>query len=590
MAQGAEKAMVLGGSGLVGYQVARKLAAGGTRNIVIVARYRAETADAVTALSREFPEADIRGFHGDIFLPGEPAPHTSDGDPQPDRRDPGLRRRLFDETYGDLESAYANSLLAKLILSEAPDTVVDCVNTATGISYQDVYTACHAVRADLDEAEDLTPSLRDHVETLMVSLSIPQIILHIRILNRAMTEAGVRIYLKVGTTGTGGMGLNIPYTHGEERPSPQLLNKTAIAFAHTGMLFLMARTPESPIIKEVKPAALIGYRGVDFRPAMGKQYKRREQGGKVTFELGAANEPYTLYQPRRVRLETSLDLTPDPSDYETLPGPDGTPTLQVPLVDTGENGLFTLGEFEAITALDQMEYITPEEIADIVVMEVGGVGTGRDMVSAIDSSVLGSTYKAGLLRPAATEMMARLEEEHGVPSIALGRLGPPNLAKHLFEAYLFRRCFQGLEAVIEAGRAEDSATRISDQLFAMLEEEPLLASLATSIGIPILCPDGETLLRGPVISAPAYRTFRPEVPVDPVALETYASTWVDLRPDRVTWWLDRFARMYDSRFTRKLEGWATERVNRKTYLADSIEIGNTVAWIFGNEEIGYRVL
>lgn len=28
-----------------------------------------------------------------------------------------------------------------------------------------------------------------------------------------MSESGTRLYLKVGTTGTGGMGLNIPYTH-----------------------------------------------------------------------------------------------------------------------------------------------------------------------------------------------------------------------------------------------------------------------------------------------------------------------------------------------------------------------------------------
>ena len=129
----------------------------------------------------------------------------------------------------------------------------------------------------------------------MISLSIPQLILRTRLVNRALTESGVRMYLKVGTTGTGGMGLNIPYTHGEERPSPQLLNKTAIAFAHTGMLFLMARTPGSPIIKEVKPAALIGYRGVDYREAMGRQFRKVEINGETVFELGETHEPYVLY-------------------------------------------------------------------------------------------------------------------------------------------------------------------------------------------------------------------------------------------------------------------------------------------------------
>ena len=55
----------------------------------------------------------------------------------------------------------------------------------------------------------------------------------------------MQIYVKVGTTGTGGMGINIPYTHSEDKPSLTLLAKSAIGFAHTGLLFLLARTPGS---------------------------------------------------------------------------------------------------------------------------------------------------------------------------------------------------------------------------------------------------------------------------------------------------------------------------------------------------------
>ena len=43
----------------------------------------------------------------------------------------------------------------------------------------------------------------------------------------------------MGTTGTGGMGLNIPYTHSEERPSRVLLSKSAMAGAQSMLLFLM---------------------------------------------------------------------------------------------------------------------------------------------------------------------------------------------------------------------------------------------------------------------------------------------------------------------------------------------------------------
>jgi len=591
VAHGDKKAMVLGGSGLVGYQVARRLALGtDLESLIIVARWRGETDQAVADLNAEFPRLNVRGYHGDIFLPGEPVPAGTDGPRPGGSSTPEFRRRLFDDVYTDFESAYRDAMLVRLLLSERPDVIVDCVNTATGISYQDVFTTCLAVRADLDNVQVSTESLRENVERLMVSLSIPQLILRIRLLYRSLAESGVRLYLKVGTTGTGGMGLNIPYTHGEERPSPQLLNKTAVAFAHTGMLFLMARTPGSPIIKEVKPAALIGYRGVDHRAAMGRQFRKVTRDGETIFELGDANEPYVLYKPRKELLSGELDLTPDPSGYERISGPDGKSELRVPLVDTGENGLFTLGEFEAITALDQMEFITPEEIADIVVLEVKGVGTGRDVVSAIDSSVLGSTYKAGLLRPAALTELARLEDEHGIPSIALGRLGPPGLAKHLFEAYLFQRVFKTLDRVLARSEERGAAEAMSREFSELLDREPLIASLSTSIGIPILGSDGKMLLRGPMISAPPYRVFRKKVPVTAETLERYVETWVDLRPERMRWWFEAFKQMQASGRSRPGEGLATARVSHATYLSDEIEIGNVVAWIFSTREEGFRVL
>ena len=53
------------------------------------------------------------------------------------------------------------------------------------------------------------------------------------------------------------MGLNIPYTHSEEKPSRVLLSKSAVAGAHSMLLFLMARTPGAQLTKEIKPAAKI---------------------------------------------------------------------------------------------------------------------------------------------------------------------------------------------------------------------------------------------------------------------------------------------------------------------------------------------
>ena len=74
-------------------------------------------------------------------------------------------------------------------------------------------------RAGLSRGPDGWGALREDVERLLCALSVPQLVLHTRILERALRESGARLYLKIGTTGTGGMGLNIPYTHGEERPT-----------------------------------------------------------------------------------------------------------------------------------------------------------------------------------------------------------------------------------------------------------------------------------------------------------------------------------------------------------------------------------
>src|SRR4029453_15197574 len=106
--------------------------------------------------------------------------------------------------------------------------------------------------------------LRESLETLLVADYVPQLIRHVQVLYQPMLKAGTRAYRQIGPPGTGGMGLNIPYTHSEEKPSRVLLSKSALAGAHTLLLFLMARTPGGPITKEIKPAAAIAWKRIGF--------------------------------------------------------------------------------------------------------------------------------------------------------------------------------------------------------------------------------------------------------------------------------------------------------------------------------------
>ena len=551
--------LILGGAGLVGLQVCRHIVRRlQPTRIIVASLFDHEAEEAVSKLEAEFGnKVAFVPTSGNLFVPSDLA-RTSRADLL---GNPDLRRRLLGALYDDFETAYKQNHLAKMIKRHRPDVIVDCVNTATGLSYQDVFDGATKVREWISDKGIHNQSVQD-VEALLLSQSAPQIIRHVRFLHRATTEYATKVYLKVGTTGTGGMGLNIPYTHSEDKPSRVLLAKNEAAFGHTGLLFLLARTPNAPIVKEVKPAAMIGYRGVEVRPARDKH----------------GNDD--LFSPKRVSVvEGSLRLS-EKADAYSIEG-----KLEVPIVDTGENGVFTAGEFAAITALGQMEYITPEEIARVVVHEIRGANTGQDVISALDGSVLNPSYKAGLLRNAAMHDLASAEAESGIPSIALGRLGPPELSKLLFEAHLLKCAFGDFNTILDSSMG---AKKMANLLVDVLESSGVMRT-APSIGIPVLLPDGREILRGPRINVPEIQGRTHSVDISKRSdVDKWAKKgWIDLRPANMKRWKERFESMVEARLNLRAAGSAAATI--QTYTGTRLEIGEVVAWIFNNEMGGHRI-
>lgn len=558
--------LVLGGAGLVGVQVVREIARKlEPERIVVASLYRGEVREFLHDVRREFPHIEFVGAWGDVFVRDEFS--------QEQRRritQSRLRRdALYQDLFGNLEEAYERSALAQLIREHKPDVVVDCINTATAISYQDVHSTSMKTydilqelsrivdHEDIAALDDFGRDFEQNVSMLLISQAIPQLIRHVQVLHRAMSEVKTRLYLKIGTTGTGGMGLNIPYTHSEDRPSAKLMSKTAVAFAHTGLMFLMARTPGGPLVKEIKPAAMIGYRKVSF-----KTIKRR-------------GSPQFRYESREVVLDGRLTLRGDETQYPKLD------KLQMAGVDTGENGFFARGEFETITHIDQMEFVTPEEIAQQTVLEIKGSNTGYDIISSIDMSIMNPSYRAGVLRQTALDKLARLEQETHSHSVALGQLGPPELSKLLYEAHLLKLKYGTLREVIQ-----NPASEISETLYDFLKHDALLRTLIVSIGVPILAPDGHTLIRGPRLNIP--ESIYHEVDVQEGDVDAWAQKgWVDLRPQNLKVWQDRFQRMRRTQHMLHTRG--TSSVTLKTYLPETIEIGAVVAWLFNNDYQGYRI-
>jgi hypothetical protein len=337
--------------GLVGTTVCRAALAHEPARLVVASLRRREADSAVERLRAELPKSGTRivPAWGDVFLRAD-WQSQNDG-PHPREAalaDAAARQRLIADILDELsEEIIAALLLTRLMLGQFPGLdkapahlIVDCMNTATGVAYQNIYRQAQQVRGALG-GELASGELGARVENLLAALYIPQLVRHTRIHYEAMRRAGTQALIKVGT---GGMGFNIPYTHGEERPSRVLLSKSAVAGAQTLLLYLLARTPNAPVIvKEIKPTAAVAWKEIAYGPI--------RRGG----------QPMALYDcppEAAVSAETPASLAPQ-GDFGRATGQ----VLESVYIDTGENGLFSTAEFETLTTLGQMEFITPWELA-----------------------------------------------------------------------------------------------------------------------------------------------------------------------------------------------------------------------------------
>ena len=551
--------LVLGGAGLVGMAMCRELLALRPARLVVASRRRHKAQQAASRLVSEFPDspAHIAPIWGDVFVRTEWQGEDDIGRTQL-LADPDKRRRLIADILEPLDEDIINSsALTQIISGSAPGLdgspaaiVVDCMNTATAVSYQDVYSAAQHL-ANLTRKNRDETNWPDEIEPFLASLSVPQLVRHVQLLHEGMRRAGTKAYVKVGTSGTGGMGFDIPYTHGEERPSRLLLSKAALAGAQTLLTFLMARTSGGPpIVKEVKPAAVIGWREITHGPI-------RRHGRSITV--------YDCAPDQAVSVSDSANLVAQ-GDFGIVCGDQ----LQGVYIDTGENGLFSAGEFAAITALGQMQLVTPEDIARNVVRELTGGNTGRDVVGALDGSVMGPSYRGGYLRQTALDQLNQLEATHG-ESVAFEILGPPRLSKLLFETYLLRQSFPNVPAVLA-----DTPDDVAAALERRISEDSDIRRRMISIGIPVLLPDGERMLRGPAIRS-----------------ENAHHGWVDLTPANMERWQKRLKAIRDQA---RAEGddcsSRPDHLFTRTEQARSepsfFDIGAIVAWIFIHEDKGRR--
>lgn len=551
--------LVLGGWGLVGSAIIQRLMRYEPARVIVTSLRRDEAEEAVEQLRRQYsllPDETFVPWWGNIFVRTE----WKDLSRQELLADPERRRQLVDDTLGELNDAVLRrQALYDLLMTYQPDAVIDCINTATAIAYQDIYTA--GVQLARTVAAGMNPS-PDEIEHLLASLYIPQLVRHIQILHHSLREAKVQVYLKVGTSGTGGMGLNIPFTHSEERPSRVLLSKAAVAGAQSLLLFLMARTPDGPVVKEVKPSAAIGWKRIGYGPIV----RRGTRIERCDMPIDHAH-----------RCEGVFDSSMR----------DGVIQLGIPLesvfIDTGENGIFGRAEFETVTTVGLMEMVTPEEIAHVVIEELRGAATGREIVQALDGSVMGPTYRAGALRERALTQLRALEAKHNNTSIGFELLGPPRLTKLLYEAAILRAIAGSIRSVARA-----TPETLAQQAEHFISADADFRSTVLSVGLPILLSDGVRYLRGADVLIPSPSSL--DRRMTPENIERWCHDgWIDLRPSNWQRWINRCQTLME-RTSRD----ATDTSSRAEFTADywdnfeTINEGKLAAYILYAEEGGGR--
>jgi hypothetical protein len=542
--------MLLGGSGLVGHAVARRVLAATPppRRLVLVALFEDEVRAAARALEPYRGGVTIDVEWGNVFMPAPVA-----------RLDMATvmataehRALVLGDLLGDLtDTILERNLLFRLLVRYKPDAVVDSINTATAFAYQDVF---QSARDLLGRAQNGASIDRAAIEQHLLRLPMPPLIRHAQIITEALRRAGTQAYVKIGTSGTGGMGFNIPYTHSEERPSATLLTKSAIAGAHSMLLFLLGRTPDAPVTVEIKPTATIAWREVAHGPV-------RRKGKPIA--LVDCDKPVSLKEA----------FAPGATPWRDLGRP-----LDGVYIDVGENGLFARDEFETVTALGQMEFITPEEVADYVILELQGRPTGKDIVAALDASTAGPTYRAGVLRRNAVGRLRALEDSLKSRGVAYEMLGPPRLTKLLYEAYLCRQVCPNVQAL-----AESKSRALADAAWRLLEADAALRQQIISVGLPIVAPDGKSVYRGSIV------VVAPEPGRDP--LNVAPRGWVDLRPEQFGVWIARAGTM-----VRDAEVRASGPQSSGSDIdwnaigpADTIEPSRFATWVFTVEDKGTRI-
>ncbi len=391
------------------------------------------------------------------------------------------------------ENVIKQSKLYELVEKYNPEVIVDTINTAT--IFGNNFKPENTFKLYLEDSKRCC-------KELMMGEFVTKFEKFISTLKYCIENMGVKKYIKVSTTGLGGMGLNMPYTHGDNPKSTlsnALIGKISASGTFHQLLWNLSHIPNFDIALII-PATFVGY---DFF-----------ENGFVETNIGNVLEQskyndYDLNKTKKLLFSEKTD-----EKY-----------IKFPVVRAGENHVYSINELKVLTSIGQMEAITKEEVSNAVLKEIDGKSTSNILL-ALDKYALAPTYAGRKMIEEILEKNKHTPQTYGV---ATGNLGV-SCAKHLYELWFVKRIYPTLEDIFNKQISDENINVAINKI--LLSDKEIIKEII-SLGMPVLYGDNQIILG-------SYSLVPETINNEELTLseiENFSKIgWVDLRANSIKSW------------------------------------------------------
>lgn len=485
------------GTGQIGKAILNKMLLKNPKKVIIHNLTKNESDIVCEKYKKIFTNIEFVSSFGNVFMPYS----------LKDLNNKNLYEKsdeIINYFYGEIDQTrLEKSTIVTLIRQYNPDLIIDAINTATVLG--NAYNPEYNLKCFNEDPTECS-------KKIMVDDYTTKIINFVYGLKYGIETYNVKKYIKVSTTGLGGMGINMPYTHGDN-PKINLSSALMGKIAASGVLHQLLWNLEHTMganISLIIPATFVGYDSVKNEAI---------ETDKGLLKKRNAPKSYKVKEKKCLKYNDTRT-----EDY-----------LQFPVVRAGENHVYSKMELNVLTAIGQMEGITKEEVANKVIDCINGKST-NDVLSALDNAMLKPTY---LGREMIYDINEKFKNTDIMYGIATGNLGV-TLSKKLYELFLIKEAYPSIEK-LKKDTIENIVKNVNTKL-----NSSLLSEIIT-LGIPVLDID-ENLYIGDYSLVPSDKE---EKYITNESIDKWARLgWVDLRKKNIQALVDMLLDVYSDALER----------------------------------------